>query len=104
MLTEDDRTAGTWPGGQATRCEAKDGVLEITLCRPEFQNRLDETLRTELTEIFRALRDNVEVRAVILAAEGDVFSGGGDFDFLQRMRNTPELRSREVSAAKATVE
>jgi enoyl-CoA hydratase len=105
MLAQDETRATTsWPGGVAARCEVTEGVLEITLCRPDTQNRLDEALRSELTEIFRSLRDNTEVRAVILAAEGDVFSAGGDFDFLQRMRDTPELRSREVSAAKATVE
>jgi enoyl-CoA hydratase len=96
--------ATQWPGGTATRCQATDAILQITLCRPQTQNRLDEPLRTELTEIFRTLRENTEIRAVILAHDGEIFSAGGDFDFLQRMRNTPGLRAREVSAAKATVD
>jgi enoyl-CoA hydratase len=104
MLAQDESVATTWPGGVAARCEASESILEITLCRPETQNRLDETLRSELTEIFQSLRDNTQIRAVTLAAEGEIFSAGGDFEFLQAMRDKPELRAREVSAAKATVE
>src|SRR4051794_22432479 len=93
-----------WPGGAAARCEVSGEILQVTLCRPQTQNRLDATLRTELTDIFRSLRDVTDVRVVVLAAEGEVFSAGGDFDFLQNMRDNPGLRAREVAAAKATVE
>jgi enoyl-CoA hydratase/carnithine racemase len=54
------------------------GVATLTLCRPEQRNPLSEALIAALTAEFDAIAADAGVRAVILAAEGPVFSAGHD--------------------------
>jgi (methylthio)acryloyl-CoA hydratase len=54
-----------------------DGVLIVTLCRPEKRNALDSVAVQELVDLFTAVPRH-GVRAVVLAAEGDHFCAGLD--------------------------
>jgi enoyl-CoA hydratase/carnithine racemase len=54
-----------------------DGVLIVTLCRPEKRNALDSVAVDELVTLFSAIPRS-GVRAVVLAAEGDHFCAGLD--------------------------
>jgi enoyl-CoA hydratase/carnithine racemase len=58
--------------------EELDGIAKITLDRPERRNALSLGLMLELLECLRSIKDRAEVRAVILAAAGKVFSSGHD--------------------------
>lgn len=72
----------THPGVQEAFEEAA-GILTITLARPEKKNALDlDTLRALQHAVVRA-RDDARVRVVVLRAEGDVFSGGGDINVMR---------------------
>jgi enoyl-CoA hydratase/carnithine racemase len=55
-----------------------DGIAVLTLCRPERRNPLSEALIAALTAELDAIAADSSVRAVILAAEGPVFSAGHD--------------------------
>jgi (methylthio)acryloyl-CoA hydratase len=57
--------------------QSADGVLIATLNRPEKRNALDSTAVDELVELFSALPRS-DVRAVVLAAQGDHFCAGLD--------------------------
>jgi enoyl-CoA hydratase/carnithine racemase len=61
------------------RVGVRDGLGTVTMCRPERRNALSEAHLRELGDAFRRLGDDADVRAVILAAEGPVFSAGHDF-------------------------
>ncbi len=71
--------------------EVADGVLTITLQRPERLNAFTEAMGAELIEAFdRADRDD-EVRAIIVTGAGrgfcagmDLGEGGGTFDYGER--------------------
>lgn len=54
-----------------------DGVLTITIDRPEAYNSLDKNLRLELKEAFQRAQDP-EVRAVVLAGGPKAFCTGQD--------------------------
>jgi enoyl-CoA hydratase/carnithine racemase len=54
------------------------GVATITLNRPERLNALTFEVYRELTEIFAALRNEPEVRAVVITGAGRAFCSGGD--------------------------
>lgn len=57
----------------------RDGaVAELRLSRPELLNRFDLTLHGELIEALDELAAAPDVRAVLLASTGRVFSAGGD--------------------------
>src|SRR5436309_977688 len=58
--------------------EKRDGVGIISLNRPEVLNAYNVAMRDALYEILLAIRDDPEVRAVILRGNGRAFSTGGD--------------------------
>jgi enoyl-CoA hydratase len=60
------------------------GIAEITLARPELLNRIDEAARAEMINVLLDLGQRPDIRAVILAAQGRVFSAGGDFAMLRQ--------------------
>jgi enoyl-CoA hydratase len=67
-------------------------VAELTLERPELLNRVDELAHAELEEAFALLGRNADLRAVVLAAAGRVFSAGGDFELM--LRGNADLGAR----------
>jgi enoyl-CoA hydratase/carnithine racemase len=58
--------------------EVLDNVGWITLNRPERLNALTFEVYRELTDTFAALRDEREVRAVVITGAGRAFCSGGD--------------------------
>jgi len=54
------------------------GVLTITLNRPERLNALTFEVYRELTDTFAALRNETDVRAVVITGAGRAFCSGGD--------------------------
>jgi enoyl-CoA hydratase/carnithine racemase len=57
-------------------------VLTLTLSRPERRNALSEELLTALLDQLQTIADRQEVRAVVLSAQGPVFSSGHDLSQL----------------------
>jgi enoyl-CoA hydratase/carnithine racemase len=55
------------------------GLATVTMNRPERRNALSEAHMTALIDAFRRLADDADTRAVVLAANGPVFSAGHDF-------------------------
>jgi enoyl-CoA hydratase/carnithine racemase len=58
--------------------EVREGVAWITLNRPERLNALTFEVYRELTERFAALRDERDVRVVVIRGAGRAFCSGGD--------------------------
>ena len=65
-------------GFERLRIDIDAGVAEITLVRPEGANAIDLLLSEELAEAALLCDQNPAVRAVLLRAEGPMFSAGGD--------------------------
>jgi len=59
------------------------GVLTVTLARPEKKNALDLNTLRLLQHAIEHARDEPKVRAVVLRAEGDSFSAGGDIQVMR---------------------
>lgn len=57
----------------------RDGIAHVRLARPAKYNGLDVPMLRALAETPRRLRRDPEVRAVILAGDGDAFCAGLDF-------------------------
>jgi enoyl-CoA hydratase/carnithine racemase len=73
------------------RYEVADGVLTITLNRPDRLNAFTETMMNELLAAFDASDADDDVRAVIVTGEGrgfcagaDLAKGGDTFDWRER--------------------
>lgn len=62
----------------AVSISAADGVLRVTLDRPEKLNAIDGELAGALREAFERAHDDDAVRAVLLGANGRAFCAGQD--------------------------
>jgi enoyl-CoA hydratase len=71
---------GHVPHGVAIQLDGP--VATILLTRPEVLNRIDRDVHEELESVFKHVAKMTDIRAIVFAAEGNVFSAGGDFDFI----------------------
>lgn len=62
----------------ALRRDQADGVLTLTMDRPETLNALDRALKEELLAAFRSAGRDPSVRAVVLTGGGRAFCSGQD--------------------------
>jgi 2-(1,2-epoxy-1,2-dihydrophenyl)acetyl-CoA isomerase len=80
--------------------EVTDGVATLTLNRPDALNALNLQIKGELTQVIRELRDNPEVRAVVLTGAGRAFSAGGDIKEMDPERTPAVARARMLKILK----
>jgi|SRR4051812_2830783 len=70
------------------RSEIANGVLTLTLNRPEKKNALTQSMYQALAEGIEGAGRNPDVRCVLIQAEGDVFTAGNDLsDFAAANRS-----------------
>lgn len=60
-------------------------VATVTLNRPDVRNAFNETTIAEISEVFRALGQNPDIRAIVLAANGPAFCAGADLNWMKKM-------------------
>ena len=75
------------------RIEQQDGVVAITLARPERRNAITIAMYAALAEAIEAAQDDPSIRLITLRGEGEDFTGGNDLaDFLQALpRGSDEI-------------
>jgi enoyl-CoA hydratase len=79
-----------------------DGVVLVTLNRPEALNSADEQMHSALARLWSDLEALPDIRAVVLTGAGRAFSAGGDLPGLQRMVDDPGYRAKTM-AESATI-
>ena len=72
----------------------EDGALLVELNRPEKRNALDETLQSELLNLFEDVATDPEVRGIILTGSGEAFSAGGDLSRFEKESSAAEFRAQ----------
>src|SRR5579875_2085632 len=71
---------------QQLRFERRDnGVLLVTLDRPEKYNAADEQMHGELTRVWADVSADPETRVAVVTGAGKAFSAGGDLGMVQRL-------------------
>jgi len=63
-----------------------NGVLHITLNRPNVRNAMSLQLVNELMSVFTAIKDDRNVRIVVLRGSGGHFCAGGDIQDMAQAR------------------
>ena len=58
--------------------ERKDGVVTVTMNRPERKNAANAKMLTELLETFIAVEDTPDDRVMVLTGAGGAFCSGAD--------------------------
>lgn len=64
----------------------RDGIVLLTLNRPQARNSLSEAMIADLNGALRSIREDSSVRTVVISANGPVFSAGHDLKELSTRR------------------
>lgn len=75
--------------------ELQDGVLELTLNRPDAMNALNLELKDSLAAVLRDIRYDDSVRSVLLTGSGRAFCSGGDLSEMDPNRTPEQARARQ---------
>jgi methylglutaconyl-CoA hydratase len=76
----------------------RDGILHLTLNRPEVHNAFNDELIVEAIDFFRDVR-RTNARAVVLGGSGANFCAGADLNWMARMVNyTRDENVRDASS------
>ncbi len=82
---------------QSLLVDVAEGICTLTLNRPAKKNALDTALLAMLLDELRAAREDKRIRALVLAASGDVFSAGADLgEFIAGGTEAHELRQQRT--------
>jgi methylglutaconyl-CoA hydratase len=65
--------------------EKKDGVAWVTLNRPEVRNAFDDSLISQLKNVFEDIKNDKAIRVLVLAGNGPAFCAGADLNWMKRM-------------------
>src|SRR5712691_1934625 len=80
------------------RISRDQGVLTLTLARPEKKNALTNAMYEAIVREMNRAENNPEIRAIVLAAEGDMFTAGNDIaDFTAVATGAVPARSAGAS-------
>ena len=71
-------------GYRTLRVELSEGVLTVTLDRPDVHNAFNDELIAEAIDVFSSL-DEEAARAVVLTGGGKNFCAGADLNWMSRM-------------------
>src|SRR5262249_56797317 len=76
-----------------------NGVLLITINRPEVLNAANARLHWEFGQIWLTVDADPKTRVVVVTGAGKAFSAGGDLGLIDDMAGNPEALSRTMREA-----
>ena len=69
--------------------ETDNGIVTLTLARPDKHNALNAQMIAELTQAAQVITESETIRAVILMGEGKSFCAGGDLNWMREQAEKP---------------
>jgi enoyl-CoA hydratase len=76
-----------------------NGVLLMTLNRPDVLNATNDRMHWELTQVWRTIDEDAATRVVLVTGAGKAFSAGGDLAMVERMAEDPEAVAKGLREA-----
>ncbi len=76
-----------------------NGVLLVTINRPEVMNATNARLHWELTQVWLTVDADPDARVVLITGAGKAFSAGGDLELVEEMAGDPEAAARTMREA-----
>ncbi len=74
-----------------------DDIILLSLNRPEKRNALNPEIISELRQILKEIRNDQQVRALILTGSGKAFCAGADLAYLEKISQFSESENLEDS-------
>lgn len=65
--------------------EKSDDLAIVTLNRPEKRNALNPVLLSQLSDLFRRIKEDQTIRAIVLTGNGSAFCAGADLAYLKEI-------------------
>jgi isohexenylglutaconyl-CoA hydratase len=75
------------PKSEELLIEQDDGVLYLTINRPEKRNAMNDAVVGGIMQTFDTIADNRDIRAVVLRGSGGHFCSGGDISGMNKTSN-----------------
>ena len=91
------------PVCQTLLLELHNGVLHITLNRPDSRNAMSLQMVAELRAVLTAVRDDRQVRALVIGGAGGHFCAGADIKDMANARAQGQTAYRELNRAFGTL-
>ena len=80
----------------------QDGpVARVSFCRPEIHNAFNDSLIYEMTDLFSSLKQDGDLRVIVLTGEGKSFCAGADLNWMRRVKDYSFEKNLEESMALA---
>ena len=79
------------------KIDKKDGILTITINRPDDLNAVSEDMHMDFSTIFIDAEFDDEVDIIILTGAGKAFCAGGDLKWLLRVHGDPLATSYTIA-------
>jgi enoyl-CoA hydratase len=76
-----------------------NGVVLITINRPEVMNATNARLHWELTQVWRTIDADPAARVALVTGAGRAFSAGGDISLVEEMAGNSEAAARTMREA-----
>jgi enoyl-CoA hydratase len=76
-----------------------NGVLVVTINRPEVLNAANARLHWEFTKIWPVVDADPKTRVVVVTGAGKAFSAGGDLSLVEDMAGNPDALTRTMREA-----
>jgi len=76
-----------------------NGVLLVTINRPEVLNAANARLHWEFTQVWLTVDADPKTRVVLVTGAGKAFSAGGDLGLVEEMAGTPDALTRTMREA-----
>lgn len=80
---------------ETLRFAVEDRIARLTLARPARGNAIDMVMRAELRTAVRRVAEDDNIRAVVIAGEGDNFCTGGDIANMRHSAISDAAQGRE---------
>lgn len=64
--------------------DRKNDIVSITLNRPEVHNAFNDVMINDLLQSFKIIEKDLDIKAVILLANGENFSAGADLNWMKK--------------------
>ena len=77
----------------------KDGVLLVTINRPEVLNATNDRLHWELTQLWLTIDADPDTRVAVVTGAGRAFSAGGDLEMVEANATDPRRLARTIREA-----
>src|SRR5437762_9403385 len=76
-----------------------NGVVAITINRPEVMNATNARLHWELTQVWLTVDADPETRVAVVTGAGKAFSAGGDLELVEEMAGNADAAARTMREA-----